>query len=716
MDLSLQVKRISWALVWTCAGIYGTACSALSDTTETSQGQEAAEPEALLTVNVSGSNDNVDGEHGSTYLTGMTCGNGSGGHATKGQHGADAADLQVKLQRLNGVTLHVEVSRRNPGTEQWLPLPGGDYPLASIKANQYIGLYANGGRGGQGGNGGNGERGCGGDDGYDAEYKDGVKVSDATDGTDGGDGGDAGLGASGGHGGNGGHIEVYVSQADVGLLLLLRHQVQKGAGGSAGKDGTPGAGGRRGIGGAPGGLDGDRGRDGCVAGQYRDAWWGNCVAYDRVEPRVDGVDGADGSYRVSVVNNAGETIATYDDGVELGVSFRETAPVETVPDGIYEPGETLTFTKLSLEKSGDKGFPPLDVVGFQELAITPPGLATVSPNRLLPVTATTSSMWSVDLPDGGYQLRLRRELPDGTTLPLPMALSPIVDVSGLDLRIGTPRPLTVQYPLSIVSPERIFTTESALEARNQVCIKNISKLDYGSTPRVSQSLKRRAKIVLSRPACSGLCIADQGEVKVTLPNRAVHSLTAETTTFEFANIQPNSQTCLDLNYRVTGQPGFKSQAQVELTLLLEEPQSKGTFFAAQRSAASWEHTFTQTTRVNVDVNVRNLNVQCTYTSDGGKETPYRVGSIWVQRYPNDDEVVLGYELATSWFNWSDSPYYYVTLDHPLMGQHLAKFIGRPMFTAQEVVSLMNDLFRGLSDSHAKATGNAEWKIRGCYIP
>lgn len=288
-------------------------------------------------VNSSGS----DGGNGGSGSDGSSwSGAQSGG---SGGDGDDAGDISLRLSYADDAKTQIKIdgevlfgSRRSPFSKI--------YPASSLRSIDLVALGGDGGRGGDGGSGARGEDGRNGEDGCNP-----------TSGENGQNGGNGADGGSGGDGGRGGLVRIDVQADQSELLLLVNVRNAGGSGGSAGSGGGGGSGGSGGRGGSGRCwdstknewvfvMDGSSGWSGSSGSSGGSGWSGR--------------DGANGARRFEV---GGKIYAS-----PFTVSLASVKVVDDNEDGIFEPGEDLHVTEITLANNG--GMPtPVGSVKIQAL-------------------------------------------------------------------------------------------------------------------------------------------------------------------------------------------------------------------------------------------------------------------------------------------------------------------------------------------------------------
>lgn len=370
------------------------------------------EPQPLVAFDVSGAK-GADGRHGAPGSSGGATGcNGTNGQdAGRSLPGENAGQIRLGL-RADDAAGSVALSGE-------LFTPHGEKQairnLVVIDEAGYIPLRAVGGDGGKGGNGGRGGDGARGSDGSNA-----TRWSSGGDGGDGGSGGHGGDATSGSAGGEGGQIVVAVSEDDTPLLMLIRHEIEGGAGGKAGQNGAGGSGGSGGDGGSsyswtttssyrdssgntqtrthyhsnPGGSDGSRGRDGS-SGTAR---------------VTAGARGEVGNFAIEVTHDDG-TLTTYPSRYDLRlISFAHDSLNE---DCVYEPRELVRVFDLEVENTGGMPTPAKDEL---ELALAAGGWVEPEEGRLLCQRALAPGQ-RYRVP-GELRFRIAPHTPSGPSNPL----------------------------------------------------------------------------------------------------------------------------------------------------------------------------------------------------------------------------------------------------------------------------------------------------------
>ena len=322
------------------------------------------------TIDVSGSRgqDGRGGSHGSSGSSGYW-GGGNGGS------GGDGGDAGSATPGTNAGSIHIVLER--PKVQQQDQAFAGSVVIrGTVKASSghtsdpnqtlkigstgRIHLLAVGGDGGHGGVGGDGGRGGDGGNGTNA-----TRYSSGGSGGNGGRGGDGGDGTSGENAGHGGFTSATVSDRDTDLLMLIGQvNVHGGRGGNAGRNGSGGSGGSGGWGGSsyswteescsynskgersctttshsnPGGWNGSSGSSGSSGSAYLTA----------------GRSGENGNFKIRVTSPEGakEYTRRFDLAV---VSFDMKSDNN---DGIFEPGEGGTISKIRVRNTGGMPTPP----------------------------------------------------------------------------------------------------------------------------------------------------------------------------------------------------------------------------------------------------------------------------------------------------------------------------------------------------------------------
>lgn len=286
-----------------------------------------------------------------------------GGRGEDGERGTDAGDIEVVL-KLEGEEL---------GKRFGLPYDGEimldaqtRYPGQVVRPEHVdfqpvfdpaVKLLAYGGRGGDGGDGGKGQDGGHGGSGSNATR--------SRSGEDGGDGGDGGRGGDGGHGGNGGEGGKVIAKTKADeshLLMLVEPMVHGGDGGIGGTGGPGGAGGRGGSGGSSYSWQERSGTDANGNPQYRtrrnpggsSGRRGHGGAAGATGTR--GRQGPHGHFSVKLLNDQGQEIASYARRFDLEIVSYQLR--DAYQDQIWEPGERIYISQLTVRNTGAMPMPP----------------------------------------------------------------------------------------------------------------------------------------------------------------------------------------------------------------------------------------------------------------------------------------------------------------------------------------------------------------------
>lgn len=270
----------------------------------------------------------------------------SGGHGSDGTHGNKGGDAKDITLSLSADEKTRQVSIKMNSISSW-KLPLG-HPDTAI----YI--EANGGKGGDGGEGGRGGNGTNGARGSDAIA--GCEGSDGSPGSDGGDGspgGNGGHGGNGADGGNGGKINIDVDSQDMDLLMLLK-KVEA----NAGREGRGGYGGRYGSGGR-GGAGGDscawtvavyeQADDGLNVRMESHSNSGGCNGRSGPDGRSGYSGGSGKAGKPGQIQYHIKNLGTYPGIYDLSLG---SAVNITSDNGIFEPGESLRMSEITVTNSG----------------------------------------------------------------------------------------------------------------------------------------------------------------------------------------------------------------------------------------------------------------------------------------------------------------------------------------------------------------------------
>lgn len=425
--------------------------------------------------------DGSSGWGGSWGGRGSDGGNGSSaGNSTPGTH---AGHISIRLTRAGGkqVRLAGQILGNNPATLD---------QLFSTDTVGSIDLEAAGGRGGDGGRGGNG-----GDGGDGGRGSDATRYSSGSNGGNGGDGGHGGNGSPGSDGGNGGDIQIEADERETELLMLIGNVVNPaGAGGSAGANGQGGRAGSGGWGGSSYSWSESvyDGTDQNGNTKYRTEYhsnpggssgWSGSRGNDGNGDVSAGARGRDGGFRYLV--NGRTFVSRYDVQV-VGFDIESENH-----DGIIEPGEIVTISRILIRNRGGMPTPKLAplklflrnqgwVVG---LAQTLRFSSVIEPGQTAEV-------------EGTIQFRIANQGIATTGKPLAsgQSVSPRVNQTGVDRDYAgseSPTDFTVQYPLKLDPIQVPRNLGPGQSAQVSLVIRNVSTREYGKLSdlkRVIQSL------------------------------------------------------------------------------------------------------------------------------------------------------------------------------------------------------------------------------------
>jgi hypothetical protein len=412
----------------------------------------------------------------------------NGTNASTSTPGTDADHIQARLQTVKGTK--VALTGNVSGSHSF----SFNYSF-DTRTMPYLDFIARGGDGGHGGFGGNGGKGGRGGDGADA-----TQYTWGEDGGDGGDGGNGGNGSPGSAAGSGGNIMIEVDERDAQLLMLVGTvDTDGGNGGNPGRNGSGGQGGSGGSGGSgyswtetvsdgtdsngnpqshieyhsnPGGSNGSSGRNGSDG-------------HADVSGGTDGLPG-----RFTYVIGGKNYASRYDVRVE---SFEIESENH---DGIFEPGETVTVSKIRVRNVGGMPTPKYAPIKFfvrdhdWVVSLNKPLLLKDS----LPPNATADLV-------GELQFRIAKEGISSRGKPFsanswvsPRGNQTVVDrdFESSEKAAG----FTIQYPLKISGIKVPRNLGPGQSAKVSWTVTNISTQEYGSLSKLKRVIESQLKLNL----------------------------------------------------------------------------------------------------------------------------------------------------------------------------------------------------------------------------
>lgn len=435
-----------------------TPYRAAAEPDERTEGGDAA----LATLDVSGRR-GADAFPGARGDDGGYHGGSGGRGGDAGQAGAGQAGGSITIELRGDGEERVRYAARvavGKGTERTVE------DRVAIGDDGDIVLVARGGAGGRGGDGGDGGTGGRGSDGSDA-----TRYSSGSSGSAGGSGGDGGLGSDGGRGGRGGRIKVVIGADETHWLMLLRCHLDGGPGGPPGRNGAGGAGGPGGRGGSSySWTDTETYTDSNGQSQTRSTShtnWGGSDGPAGPSGRDGnahlsyGADARDGTLEIEVVSPDGRK-AVYASRFDLKLlSFAHRNDND---DGIYEPEERVTVSRIVVKNVGGMPTPPNHaiVLSLRRGDWIAPEPATVTIPRSL---AAGESM----LLPGELAFRIGQFIPSGPSNPLASDAAIHLDAALPDARRGFPE-LESECPDSVGS----FRVSFPLEASPISCLPSLA--------------------------------------------------------------------------------------------------------------------------------------------------------------------------------------------------------------------------------------------------
>ena len=453
------------------------------------------------TYNVSGRN-GQNGQNG--YSQTGSAGTGSdgsrGGDATEAEAGQNAGDINLKLQRQQGVYVINGVVHSADGKAQNV-----NQVQVSLAETGNLVLQAAGGHGGRGGNGGDGQGGGRGYSGTDA-----TRYSSGSDGGPGGDGGDSGIPTNGKDAGKGGKVTLELSEKDTALLMLVETSVEGGKGGLAGQHGTPGSGGSGGSGGSsyswtetetwtetstdgdgntttetksnttyhsnPGGSDGYSGSNGS-------------------RPNVsttNGRNGDKGQQIIKVVSENGET-KTFQQRYDLVLQSYDYNSEDF--DGILEPGEKVLVQKIKIKNTGGMPTPAFTKVRL----FLRNGAFSIADSVELTIPKTLVPGESFEFTNEHLSFTIKntilkeigedRIVWNDTVRPL----AEMTEVNREFKGFSQDRPITITFPIELESVMAERSLAPGEKSKIVLKIKNLSTKDFGSESELKRELEIKVK-------------------------------------------------------------------------------------------------------------------------------------------------------------------------------------------------------------------------------
>ncbi len=422
-----------------------------------------------------------------------------GGHAGRATPGQNAGAIRLELTSSQEGFVNITGNLKYPNEQN----EGVNLRQIPIGKLDYIWAIAKGGRGGNGGVGGDGEGGNKGTRGRDA-HKD---IIPAGNGGRGGDGGRGGNGTWGENGGNGGPIEVNVAYASLELLMLIKNEIDAGAGGTAGKNGSGGRGGAGGQGGSGDSWttyetaykDVSDGQGGTKQESYqKPVYHTSPGGYSG----SSGSSGADGLGKISAGNpgrrGSFKIIVRKEDGSTITADERFDAALESFKfhprfdDGTMEPDREFFVTDLTIRNVGKLPMPPkasLEIFLEDNKWVNPFGKPLQIPNELAAGASYTfkNTVLSAKIPDIEVT---SDEKPFRAT----GSIRPFSEVkSGINRRFenfDNPQNFTVRFPAEVSEPLYLKSLAEGETTRIEVKIQNTSTKGLGS----SEELKRDLQI------------------------------------------------------------------------------------------------------------------------------------------------------------------------------------------------------------------------------
>ena len=417
-----------------------------------------------LEINYSGKN-GIKGNDGFNAIH-----NGdSGSNGLSGSNGQNGLPINVNLHVENGKIIVMENN-----------CFGHSFRLGE-RDNKLL-LISSGGDGGEGGNGGFGANGHKGRDGDDAN-----QFFEGTNGERGGDAGNGGHAGNGGFGGNGGDINVFLGMSETDLLMILdSYYASGGIGGKPGQPGAKGSGGEGGLGGKPyhwtetltdengitrnehhtknGGCNGKNGHDGI------DGYKG-----------VAGSDGTRGYFKIIV--NFGNRLEAFSNKYCLHVTNFD---VLNSDDMIFEPGEEVFITNISLSNIGGMPTPEQEMVGiikendgftfnYEDRIQIPKGIMH---GHTVSINCRTKILLE-------YKYPLYEGIPREILTISPLSLLTRVNK---DFGISLSKNIEVRWPVEISVPIVTRSISIEEEAPFSIEIRNISTMSIGKDSNIPRNM------------------------------------------------------------------------------------------------------------------------------------------------------------------------------------------------------------------------------------
>jgi hypothetical protein len=297
-----------------------------------------------------------------------------GGVGTRGQEGKNAGSMTARVTYEDESQGRYRIDVKGQ-TASGAPLSKS--VVGSIQEPSFYLLTANGGRGQDGGRGGEGGQGAKG-----STARRPMSEHDTTYGGNGGDGGDGGPGGDGGNGGASGDLIVEVIEDQTEILWHVRAESNGGPGGAKGPGGPGGAGGSGGDGLGQVYLgsrteydtDAEGNRTSRDVRIYASSYSGSSGSSGRSgSSGSPGRDGPSKAPRIRLLDREGRpTGREFERLFEIQVS--DITLSESIPDGVFEPGELVWVSAVGLENVHDMPSPQkaTDFALMEDGGISPP--------------------------------------------------------------------------------------------------------------------------------------------------------------------------------------------------------------------------------------------------------------------------------------------------------------------------------------------------------
>lgn len=607
---------------------------------------------------------------GTYYRDGSNGTNGNSGrdgtNGRPGNHGG-RMDLRLGLEEGgNGFFLTGEAIDARGGRPQPVAKHG---PLPE---NGYIALSANGGRGGNGGNGGSG--GDGGNGGRGADASEWSRAGDGGNGGNGGDGGDAGVG---GNGGDGGEIVLRVKESESELLWLIDQEATSGRGGSSG---SAGRGGERGQGGW-GGWGRQDGPGPGSPGRHGNAGRSGRPAQESTH------SGRPGRFLVIVEGADGHHIETQR-GFDLVVN--RLALGESIPDGVYEPGETLSVNGLFIQNRGELATPSTKAVEL--IRFDSPWLHA---NTLDFKTAALPVGGQLEAPSSTAKITLKTPTQLGTGTVIPVALTPILRLGRLSRAATEDVALTAQYPVSLSAAANITLGERTRTGSTVFTATNKSRVSYGA-----QGESRR-RVVLRITRTGG--DLPPNAVEVLVQGKKIEAAGAAAvipfTDVELPELAAGAAQSVRLDVRVLDHAVLNTRAQYRAELLL---QTGDALQAIEAASIQVEYLFDNSIAFKYTEKVGGRKLWCRYPN--GKE--YQIEKIWAYKHAGQNKVEFTYDLYKFGLDTADTH----IIDADKLGRYLPGWRdGRTNYPNSELLAFFNEVLA------PRTTSNPNWRVLGCHL-